>query len=171
VFLFAGDFGVPGMTLPATYLLRLGIVVAASALDPFAGIKGTNYVPSYSQHDVLQIFDSRTWNATIVDQELGYAKTMDINSLRVFLAYGPYKKDPQPEVFFQNYVTFLHLLKAHNLTLMATVTSHPPCENTMAWYRKVVAAEVPGVIIAYEAANEPSPWAMPWVKNCFTGPP
>ncbi|CAK0873485.1 unnamed protein product [Prorocentrum cordatum] len=130
------------------------------------GIQGANYVPSYSRHDVIDIFTSQSWNATVVDRELSYARKLAITSLRIFVAYGGYKKDPRPDIFLDNYKTFQHMAKSHNLSLMATIGSHGTCQEASRWIHAVVSAEVSGVIIAYEAGNEPPHWTMGWVKNC-----
>eukprot|EP01048_Picozoa_sp_COSAG05_P024439 COSAG05_NODE_5747_length_1099_cov_0.894000_1_plen_51_part_10 len=50
-------------------------------------------MPSYSTNDVKDIFRPGFWNATVVDHELGYAKLLAVNSLRVFVSHGAYVDD------------------------------------------------------------------------------
>ena len=50
----------------------------ARGYDGWANLQGANYVPSYSKHDVHDIFRSATWDATVVDRELGYAKNLKV---------------------------------------------------------------------------------------------
>ena len=70
-------------------------------------------MPSYAGTDVV------TWNefdARVIDQELGYAESLGINSVRIFLQYHVYEKDP--ERFLRNVETFLGLCEKHKIRAM-----------------------------------------------------
>lgn len=59
-------------------------------LREYKEIKGINYVPSYARNDV------EIWNRydrDFIKRELGYAKSMGLNSVRIFLNYQVYAKD------------------------------------------------------------------------------
>ena len=155
------------MSVALLLILVLSICRGASAFDNWAGLQGANYVPSYSRHDVHDIFTSRSWNATIVDRELGFAKNLRVKSLRVFVTQGAYKGDTQPEIFLKNYRHFQQLMLAHELKLMVTFAGlDSTCANATKFISTIVGAEVPGAVIAYEADNEPAPWAIDYVTNC-----
>eukprot|EP00660_Eupelagonema_oceanica_P006619 gene6619-17620_t len=140
---------------------------SSAGYDGWSNLQGANYVPSYARNDIYDIFTSKSWNATVVDRELGYAKTLAVTSLRVFVTYGAYMGDSKPDVFLENYQTFQRMMKAHGLSLMVTLAGHAPsCANTTDFVGIVVGSEVRGVVIAYEADNEPAPWYMDYVKNC-----
>eukprot|EP01050_Picozoa_sp_SAG11_P029027 SAG11_NODE_8003_length_1071_cov_1.299383_2_plen_68_part_01 len=68
-------------------------------------MQGANYVPSYSTNDVKDIFRPGFWNANVVDREMGYAKLLAVNSLRVFVTHGVYA-DKNTAAFLQNDCSF-----------------------------------------------------------------
>ena len=135
-------------------------------------MQGANYVPSYSTNDVKDIFRPGFWNATVVDHELGYAKLLAVNSLRVFVSHGAYVDDNQTAVFMQNYRAFQQLLKAHGLTMLVTLgtgersPNTKSCSQTTDFVNTIVGAELPGVVIAYEADNEPTSYMIAYLINC-----
>src|SRR5690606_6462214 len=79
----------------------------------FSGVRGANYVPSYACNDVVlwECFDKE-----VIDRELGYAAKLNLNSIRVFLQYLVYEKEPQ--AFLARFDTLLQLCAKHGLTLM-----------------------------------------------------
>lgn len=128
-------------------------------------------MPSYSTDDVKDIFRPGYWNATVVDRELGYASHLAVNSLRVFVSHGGSLADNNTAQFIQNYVAFQQLAKAHGLTVLVTLGTGErapfgTCNDTTAFVNSIVAAEVPGVVIAYEADNEPTSDMIEFLVNC-----
>lgn len=137
----------------------------------WASVQGANYVPSYSTNDVKDIFRPGFWNATVVERELSFAKKLSVNSLRVFVSFGGYMSDNSTSEFLQNYVSFQRLMLAENLTLMVTLGTGErapigPCNETTSFVSAVVNAEVAGVVIAYEADNEPTGYMFDYLINC-----
>jgi hypothetical protein len=147
--------------------------VGGTRFKHWDSIKGSNYVPSYSVNDVKDIVRPGYYDASIVDRELGYAKNLAINSLRVFMTHGAYASDNasyQTE-FVNNYKSFQQIAKSHNLTLLITLgtgeRSHDPtCDLTTNFLKAIVGAELAGTVIAYEADNEPSTYMFEWLTNC-----
>ena len=134
-------------------------------------VQGANYVPSYSIIDVKDIFRPGFYNATTVNRELGYAKMLAVNSLRVFVSHGGFVTDNRTADFLQNYQSFQQLMKVHGLTLLVTLGTGEraaigPCNETTAFVNAIVGAEVPGVVIAYEADNEPTGYMIDYLINC-----
>ena len=62
--------------------------VGGTRYKHWSSVQGANYVPSYSTTDLKDIFRPGFWNAAVVDRELGYAKLLAVNSLRVFVSHG-----------------------------------------------------------------------------------
>ncbi len=81
--------------------------------DDFSWIRGANFVPTYAHNDV-EIWDE--FDATVVDTELGYAESVGINSVRVFLQIIVYEKDP--ERFLKRFAEFLALCEKHDIKMM-----------------------------------------------------
>ena len=94
-----------------------------------------------------------------------YAKRLAVTSLRVFMFQGAYVKDVDRAGFIANYNTFQNLMAEHGLTLLTTFygLSTTSCSNATDFINLIVAAEKKGVVIAYEADNEPAPYAMGYV--------
>ena len=67
-------------------------------------IRGANYVASYAKNPV-EMWGN--YQRKIIDEELGYAEDLGLNSLRVFLHYQVYKKNHQD--FLQKLEDFLSL--------------------------------------------------------------
>ncbi len=74
--------------------------------NKYEWIKGANYIPSYARNSV-EIW--RDYDKDIVEKELGYAKRLGLNSVRVFLSHVVYKNDPSK--FLEN---LLHLVRFSN---------------------------------------------------------
>jgi len=145
--------------------------VGGTRYKHWSDVQGANYVPSYSTDDVKDIFRPGFWNASVVDRELGYAKLLAVNSLRVFVSHGAFVCDNRTADFLQNYASFQQLMKAHGLTLLVTLGTGEraaigPCNETTEFVNAIVGAEVPGVVIAYEADNEPTTYMFDYIINC-----
>ncbi len=76
-------------------------------------IRGANYVPSYAKNPV-EMWGN--YQKKIIDEELGYAEDLGLNSLRVFLHYLVYQKDHQD--FLNKLEDFLSLCANHNIKPM-----------------------------------------------------
>ena len=120
-------------------------------------------------YGILGIFKSAYWNATTVDREISLAARLNITALRVFVCMRGREEDPHPQQWLTNYRTFQQMMQAHGLKLMVTFWWADPfsCTNATAYLHDVVAAEVPGVVIEYEAANEPQAAQAGDVKSCI----
>tara|TARA_B110000208_G_scaffold160160_1_gene195175 strand:- start:28 stop:3396 length:3369 start_codon:yes stop_codon:yes gene_type:complete len=145
-------------------------IVGGTRYKHWGTVQGANYVPSYATNDVKDIFRPGFWNATVVDRELGFAKKLAINSLRVFVGHGGYVSDNRT-TFLQNYRSFQRLAKAHGLTLLVTLGTGEraaigQCNETTEFVNTIVGAEEPGVVIAYEADNEPTGYMIGYLINC-----
>ena len=55
---------------------------------------GANYVPS-SAGNQLEMWQARTWDPRTIERELGWAKGLGMNTMRVFLHDLAWKQDPQ----------------------------------------------------------------------------
>lgn len=145
--------------------------VGGTRYKHWGSVQGANYVPSYSTNDVKDAFRPDFWNATTVNRELGYAKLLAVNSLRVFVTHGAFASDNRTADFLKNYQSFQQLAKAHGLTLLITLGTGErspigQCNETVAFVNAIVGAEVPGVVIAYEADNEPTGYMINYLINC-----
>ncbi len=76
-------------------------------------IYGANYVPSYAKNPVDMWGN---YQREVIDQELGYAEDLGLNSLRVFLHYQVYKKNHQD--FLNRLENFLSLCANHKIKLI-----------------------------------------------------
>lgn len=100
----------------------LGVVLLSTALpaaepaDDFSGMRGANYVPSYARNDVQLWMD---YDPAVVDRELGYAARLRLNTVRVFLQYAVYERDPQR--FLERFESFLSLCEKHQIRMMPVV--------------------------------------------------
>lgn len=79
-------------------------------------VKGCNYVPSYSNYFW---FDFRE---EIINEELGWANNIGLNSIRVFIPCTAYQEDKN--VFFENVDKLLNICQENNLTVMVVLDSH-----------------------------------------------
>ncbi|RPI84814.1 MAG: hypothetical protein EHM42_07220, partial [Planctomycetaceae bacterium] len=98
------------------------IVVAAGLVEPagrlladetYRSLHGANYVPSYGATSV------ETWlnyDHAIIDRELGYARKMNLNCIRVFLQSLVYHHNPRQ--FLANFEDFLATTDKHGLKVM-----------------------------------------------------
>ncbi len=91
------------------------VPVAASAAD-FSDMRGANYVPSYARNDVQIWMD---YDPAVIDRELGYAERLKLNTVRVFLQYAVYERDPK--LFLERFESFLSLCGKHEIRMMPVV--------------------------------------------------
>lgn len=82
-------------------------------IQDYKWLKGFNYVPSYAQNDI-ELW--RDYDPEVIERELGYAKRLGFNCVRVFLAYVVY--EDQKERFLKN---LLHLVRTAHAMGMKTL--------------------------------------------------
>ena len=71
-------------------------------MQDYQWLKGVNYTPSTACNDI-EFW--RDYDHDTVERELGYAKQMGLNSVRVWLAYVVYRHNR--EAFLQNVLDFV----------------------------------------------------------------
>jgi len=98
-----------------TVLLVMAAASGAVAED-FADMRGANYVPSYARNDVQLWMD---YDPAVIDRELGYAARLKLNTVRVFLQFAVYERDPA--LFLQRFENFLSLCEKHQIRMMPVV--------------------------------------------------
>jgi hypothetical protein len=76
---------------------------------------GANYVPSDAINQ-LEMFQAATWNPTLNDRELGFAESIGMNTMRVFLQDQLWEKDP--EGFTKRLDEFLAIASRHHIRPM-----------------------------------------------------
>lgn len=76
-------------------------------------IKGANYVPSYARNDI-EIWDK--YDQSYIERELGYAKSLGLNSVRIFLNYKVYTDDKK--LMLKKIDNFLSLCEKNKLRAM-----------------------------------------------------
>ena len=59
-------------------------------------IRGANYFVSSYAKNSIEMWDN--YRKEIINQELGYAEDLGLNSVRVFLHYQVYKKNHSPDI-------------------------------------------------------------------------
>ncbi|NWG14123.1 MAG: hypothetical protein HXY20_11375 [Acidobacteria bacterium] len=111
---------------PARVAVFFGLFAALTAFPAVSGaqngstarpdwsrIRGVNYIPSYarSSSDMWQNYDADT-----VDRELGFVKGLGLNSVRVFLHFYPYEKNPAGALAV--FGDFLNRCRRHGLTVL-----------------------------------------------------
>lgn len=73
---------------------------------------GSNYIPSYAINQ-LEMFQTDTWNATRIDEELSWAESIGMNTMRIFLHDLAYSQDPSG--FKQRLDTLLTITDRHGV--------------------------------------------------------
>ncbi|MFZ5831209.1 MAG: cellulase family glycosylhydrolase [Planctomycetota bacterium] len=76
---------------------------------------GSNYVPQ-SAINQLEMWQADTFDAETIDRELGWAKGLGFNSLRVFLHDIPWRTDR--DGYFERIDRFLDICKKHDIGVM-----------------------------------------------------
>ncbi|HJN09144.1 MAG TPA: cellulase family glycosylhydrolase [Pirellulaceae bacterium] len=79
----------------------------------YAAIRGANYVPSYASTSIGTWTD---FQVEAVDRELAFAKRLRLNSVRVFLQYVAYEKNPAE--FLQHLEQFVAIAGRHEIRPM-----------------------------------------------------
>lgn len=96
----------------------LGVTSLALASSParrtdWSAIRGVNFVPAYarSSEEIWQKYDHHT-----IKRELGFVVGLGFNSVRIFLNYQAYKKDPAKTI--ASFRDFLRLCARYHLTAL-----------------------------------------------------
>ncbi|NOX97778.1 MAG: cellulase family glycosylhydrolase [Nitrospirae bacterium] len=76
-------------------------------------VHGANYIPSYARNSI-EIWEN--FNPEVIDRELGYAQSLGLNSVRVWLDYRPYAHNPG--LMLKRIEAFLCLCDKHKLTVI-----------------------------------------------------
>jgi hypothetical protein len=76
---------------------------------------GCNFLPSTAVNDV-EMWQADTFDPTTIDRELGWAESLNFNSVRVFLNYVVWKADP--EGLKRRFRQFLEIANRHNISVM-----------------------------------------------------
>ncbi len=87
----------------------------ASSWNKQAGntwLRGSNFLPS-SAINQIEMWQASTFDEATIDRELGYARGLGFNSMRVFLHDLPYEQDPQG--FLKRVGRFLDIADKHKI--------------------------------------------------------
>lgn len=76
---------------------------------------GCNYIPRTAINQ-LEMWQADTFDPKTIDQELGWARSLGFNSIRVYLHDIPYKQDP--EAFLKRIDEFLSIADRHQIGVM-----------------------------------------------------
>ncbi|MBD0258079.1 MAG: 1,4-beta-xylanase, partial [Cytophagales bacterium] len=104
--------------LPAALLAQRKIWTPAEANAWYAKqpwLAGSNYAPQNAINQ-LEMWQAETFDPQTVDKELGWAKGLGFNTMRVFLHDKLWVQDP--EGFLSRLETFLTLCQKHNIRPM-----------------------------------------------------
>ncbi len=82
-------------------------------MNEYSKIKGANYVPSYARNDI-EIW--RKYDQSYIERELGYARSLGLNSVRIFLNYKVYTDDKK--LMLNRIDNFLSLCEKNKLRAM-----------------------------------------------------
>jgi len=85
-------------------------------LKPYSHIRGFNYTPSTARNDV-EFW--RDYDEVLVEQELTYAQRLGLNSVRPFLAYVVYEREPR--AFLSRVKHFVRSAWERGITTMPVV--------------------------------------------------
>ncbi|MEN8248785.1 MAG: cellulase family glycosylhydrolase [Bacteroidota bacterium] len=78
-------------------------------------IVGANFIPSNAGNQ-LEMWQDDTWSPELIDTELGYAESIGMNTVRVYLHYFPYRDNKT--AFFEKLDKFLELTDKHGIKPM-----------------------------------------------------
>lgn len=76
---------------------------------------GSNYAPATAINQ-LEMWQAETWDPATIDRELGWARSLGFNTMRVFLHDIPYRQDP--EGFLRRVDEFLAIADRHGIRPM-----------------------------------------------------
>jgi hypothetical protein len=105
----------------------LGIATAAHAREKWSveqanawyekmpWLVGSNYAPAYAINQ-LEMWQADTFDPAVIDKELGWAKSLGFNSMRVFLHHLLWEQDK--EGFLKRMDQFLGIAQKHGIGIM-----------------------------------------------------
>ena len=157
------------MTVPMKYMLVLWLVgcirvLAQTPTSDLTNVRGFNYTTSLDTsigprgHAGLWL----KYDAAQVERDLANAQKLNLNQVRVFIAYSAWKADP--ELSNRNLLDFLHACQRHHIGIMlglidqprpvAPATELPP--ELKPWLEGIVklTAKEPSLQF-WDASNEP----------------
>jgi endo-1,4-beta-mannosidase len=76
---------------------------------------GSNYAPATAINQ-LEMWQAETWDPATIDRELGWAQSLGMNTMRVFLHDLAYRQDP--EGFLRRVDEFLAIADRHRIRPM-----------------------------------------------------
>lgn len=88
---------------------------ANSWYDKQPWLVGANYSPSTAINQ-LEMWQADTFNPSRIDEELGWAESLGMNTMRVYLHDLLHKEDP--EGLFERMETFLQIADKHNINIL-----------------------------------------------------
>ncbi len=83
--------------------------------DSVGWVAGSNFLPSTASNE-LEMWQAATWDPATIDKELGYAESLGMNTMRVFLHDLAYREDPQG--FLSRVDQFLAIADRHHIRPM-----------------------------------------------------
>ncbi|MEM3425604.1 MAG: 1,4-beta-xylanase [Thermoproteota archaeon] len=81
----------------------------------FSSVRGCNYIPRTAVN-TIEMWQAETFDEKTIDEELGWAEKIRLNSVRVFLHYLVWEADPQG--FKARLDCFLNIAEEHAMTVM-----------------------------------------------------
>ncbi len=100
-----------------TAALLAGVAISSAApprsRTDWSAVRGINFIPSYARSSE-EIW--KNYNHDTMDRELGFAHGLGFNSVRIFLHYLAYRRDPAKMA--ASFGDFLRLCARHHLTVL-----------------------------------------------------
>jgi len=78
-------------------------------------LRGCDFIPSTAINQ-LEMWQSATFDPTTIDKELGYAQSIGLNCMRVFLHHAAWQQDPNG--FKQRVGQYLEIADRHHITTL-----------------------------------------------------
>lgn len=100
---------------------------------------GCDYVPAYAGNQI-QMWQSETWDAQAIDRELGWAESLGLNSVRIFLHHKVW--EAEPEAYFNHLEAFLSIAEKHGISVLMTLFTNGGSEARFVGEK---IAPVPGI--------------------------
>ncbi len=129
--------------------------------DSVGWVAGSNFLPSTASNE-LEMWQAATWDPATIDKELGYAESLGMNTMRVFLHDLAYKQDPQG--FLSRVDQFLAIADKHHIRPMLVLFDacwdpfpHAgPQRQPYPWVHNSTWVQSPGVAILSDTSKHDS---------------
>ena len=105
---------------------------------------GCDYVPAYAGNQI-QMWQSETWDAQAIDRELGWAESLGLNSVRIFLHHKVW--EAEPEAYFNHLEAFLSIAEKHGISVLMTLFTNGGSEARFVGEK---IAPVPGIPVRFQ---------------------